>query len=859
MRVLRALARSPRARPGMIALSLLVAFSLLAPLALPPPDASDFALARAADGGPPGPSLAHPLGVDSLLRDVLSRLAAGGRASLAIAVTAAAIASTVGALVGVAAATAARGRARVLDRIAVRVIDVLLALPFLLVVTAIGSAFGRSDGVTLLAVLGGIGWAGTARVVRARAAVVLEQPFVAAARAIGASPLRIALRHVLPSVAGLWIVVATGTVGSMILAEAVLGYLGVGLPPPHASWGRTLHEAESLLAIRPLLVAAPGICIVLAALSWNRLGEGLRDALGGDEERGPAPPSGAWDIGLALAAFAGAILVSPAAPGPPVAAAEDETPVRGGTLRVATTVAIRQLDPALAYDEPSGAIGRLVWERLLEIEDDGRVVPRLATSHAWSDGGRTLELELRPDARFHDGEPVLSRDVKRSIERALHPKSPSPGASYFERIEGFAEFRAGKAEALAGIETPAPHRVRFRLDRPSGGFLALLSLGFAAPVCRDAGSPAGSPTGSHADPRGALPCGAGPFRIVSVVAEEGLRLERHEGYDVPGVPLLDAIDWRFNVRSVAQRFKLEQGELDLSRDLNPTDSALFEASPAWRGLGNWVVGRTMSAVFMNVEMPPFDREAVRRAVRLALDPEALRRIRPDVLPLDRVVPPTVPGAPRGGQLRVHDLPAALEEMREAGLPYDPEADRGGWEPPIDYVTVADSFEQAASEVYQQQLARIGLRLRLRTTTFPTYLAEAKSRGRSPMGWVGWGADYPDPLNFFEPTLSSRAIGDPSENFSFFSDPELDRVLVDADRTIDPTEREALIGRAERIVFERAPWVPTFAARTFVVRQPRLRGYQPSASSMAAFESVWLAREPGAPTPLALGHRPGGAP
>lgn len=843
MSVLRALARSSRARPGLVALGVLFVFSLLGPLALPPPDVSDFALQRAADGGPPGPSLAHPLGVDALLRDELARLAAGGRSSLLIAITAAAIASSVGAVVGIAASTAARGRARLLDRALVRLIDVLLALPFLLVVTAIGAAVGRSDATTLLAILGGIGWAGTARIVRARAAVVLEMPFVAAARALGASPLRVAVQHVLPSVAGLWIVIATGTVSSMILAEAVLGYLGVGLPPPHATWGRMLHEAESQLAIRPLLVAAPGVCIVVGALAWNRIGEGLRDALGDSADRVPAPPSGAWDMALALAAFAVALLLSPAAPGPPRAAAEADTPVSGGTLRVATTVAVRTLDPALAYDEPSGAIGRLVWERLLEIEEDGRVVPRLAASHTWLDAGRTLELELRPGARFHDGTPLVAGDVKRSLERALHPRTPCPGASYFARIEGFEAFRKGKTDSLIGVEVAGPHRVRFRLDRPSGGFLALLSLGFAAPVCRDGGA--------FADPhRGAPPCGAGPFRVASIAPEEGVRLARHEGYDVPGVPLLDAIDWRFNVRSVAQRFKLESGEIDLSRDLNPTDSALFQASPAWRGLGTWVVGRTMSAIFMNVEVPPFDREDVRRAVRLAIDPEVLRRVRADVLPLDRVVPPTVPGAPRGGRLREHDLQAALEAMRAAGLAFDPETGRGGWEQPIDYVTVADSFEQATAEVWQQQLARIGLRIRLRTTSFPTYLAEAKSRGRSAMGWIGWGADYPDPLNFFEPTLSSRAIGDPSENFSFFSDPELDRVLDEADRTVDPAAREQLVGRAERIVFERAPWVPTFAARSFVVRQPRVRGYRPTSSAMAAFESVWLAPEDGAPVSVA---------
>lgn len=844
-RVARALARSRRARPGLVVLGAIALFAVAAPVFLPHPDASDFTLGRGVDGGPPGPSLAHPLGVDGLLRDTLARLAVGARTSIAIAVAGAALASTVGAVVGIVAAVLAHGRARLLDRAIVRLIDVLLALPFLLVVTAIGAALGRSDALTLLAVLGAVGWAGTARIVRARALVVLEQPFVVGARAMGASPARVALRHVLPHVAGLWLVVATGAVGSMILAEAVLGYLGVGLPPPHATWGRMLHEAESLLALRPLLVAAPAACIVLSTLAWNRIGEGLLEAVG--EVRAAPAPSGLWDVGLALAGLAGAILVSPAAPSPPAAIAPSlDGPVRGGTLRVATTVTVRSLDPALAYDEPSNAIGRLVWERLLAIGPDGALVPRLATATRYRDDGRTLELDLRPGARFHDGTPVVADDVKRSIERALHPRTPSPGASHFARIEGFDDYRAGRAEGLRGLEVEGPHRLVIRLDRPSGGFLALLTLGFVAPVCRDAG-----PT---ADPRSAaLPCGAGPFRVAELRAEEGVVLARHEGYDVPGVPLLDAVEWRFNVRSAAQRVLFERGELDVTRDLAPADAALFRASPAWSELGTLVVGRTTSAVFLNCEVPPFDREEVRRAVRLALDPEVLARVRADVLPVDRLVPPSVPGAPRDGRLRAHDLDAALAAMEAAGLGFDPATGRGGWPAPIDYVTVADSFEQAAAEVWQQQLARIGLRVRLRTTTFPTYLAEVKSRGRAPMGWVAWGADFPDPLNFFEPTLSSRAIGDPSENVAFFADPALDRVLDEADREIDPAKREALVGRAERIVFERAPWVPTHAARTYVVRQPRVRGLSPTPYAVAPYESVWLAPE-GTP-PVALAPAP----
>jgi ABC-type transport system substrate-binding protein/ABC-type dipeptide/oligopeptide/nickel transport system permease subunit len=840
----RALLRSPRARPGVILFGALTLFSLVGPWLLPPPDRSHFALDRAADGGPAGPSFAHPLGVDSLLRDELARLAHGGRTSLAIAVVGALAASMIGAFIGVVAASTARGRYRFVDVAIVRLIDVVLALPFLLVVTAIGAALGRSDVTTLFTVLAAVGWAGSARVIRAEALVVLELPFVSSARALGAGTWRIAHAHVLPNVAGLWVVMATGAVGSMILAEAVLGYLGVGLAPPDATWGRMLHEAETLLAVRPLLTVAPAACIVFAVLAANRVGEGLRDAIATSRSHAPRHRAAAWDLAIACCVLVATAAWPPAVPDPPRAAAAaqaGETPRPGGELRVATYIAVRTLDPALAYDEPSGAIGRLVWERLLEIDDDGRLVPRIATSFAWTEEGRALELTLRETARFSDGTPLAAADVKRSIERALHPKTPCPGATYYEALVGFEPFRKGAADHVSGIEVVDPHRIRFRTSERSPSLVSLLSLGFAAPVCPSATAPA--------DPNADIPpCGAGPFTIGELHSEEGVRLVRNERYDVPGVPLLDAIDWRFNVRSQVQRFKIEAGELDITRDLTPSDALLFRASPAWRGLGVDVPTRTLSAVFMNVEMPPFDRVEVRRAVSYALDPSVLPRVRPDIVPLDTVVPSSVPGHAGGGPPRVHDLGRALAHMARAGLPYDPATGEGGWPDPVDYVTVSDSFEQATAEIWQQQLAAIGIRVRLRTWPFATYLAEVKSRRRAAMGWVGWGADYPDPLNFFEPTLTSRAIGDPSQNYAFFADEELDDVVARAMRELDPARRKDLVARAESIVRDRAPWVPTHTPQTYAVRLPRVRGWKPTAGAPQDFSTVWLADAP--PPPLA---------
>src|SRR5690606_33119949 len=134
----------------------------------------------------------------------------------------------------------------------------------------------------------------------------------------------------------------------------------------------------------------------------------------------------------------------------------------------------------------------------------------------------------------------------------------------------------------------------------------------------------------------------------------------------------------------------------------------------------------------------------------------LSRVRSDVVPIGRVLPPGFPGA-SSVPLRRHDLGAALAAMDRAGHPFDPDTGRGGYPEVIDYLTVPDSFEQAAGEIFQQQLARIGLRIRLRLVEFATFLTLLSRPDGAVMGYRGWGADYPDPATFFEPLLSGESL------------------------------------------------------------------------------------------------------
>ena len=220
------------------------------------------------------PASAHWLGTDELGRDTLSRLIFGARASLGVALSATAMALGVGLLVGLAAGYCGGW----IDGALMRTMDGLLAFPALVLALAITASIGPSARNAAIAI-GVTGIPAFARLVRGQVLAVKNLDFVSAARATGVSDLRIVLRHILPNISAPVIVQTSLAVPAAIIAEAVLGFLGLGVQPPTPSWGSMINEAKSYLEQDPLLVIAPGFTIFITVLALNFLGDALRDAL----------------------------------------------------------------------------------------------------------------------------------------------------------------------------------------------------------------------------------------------------------------------------------------------------------------------------------------------------------------------------------------------------------------------------------------------------------------------------------------------------------------------------------------------------------------------------------------------------
>lgn len=275
--VVRSISRDRAAVVGLALVGLLVLFAILGPPLLPhDPYVSDFIGGATDTQQPIGPSTTYWLGTDRIFRDNLARLAVGARLSLTVAVVATVLASGLGTLVGVVAGWL---EGTLVDRALMRLVDVGLAFPFLLLIMAIGSALERTSASTIFLTLGLTGWLGTARLVRAKTMQLRSLDFVLAAKALGQSTAGILLRHILPNVAGPVLVVSTVSVAQMILAESVLSYLGAGLPPPTPTWGHMLFEGQDVFGSAPWIALGPAFFILVAVLGFNLLGEGLRDAL----------------------------------------------------------------------------------------------------------------------------------------------------------------------------------------------------------------------------------------------------------------------------------------------------------------------------------------------------------------------------------------------------------------------------------------------------------------------------------------------------------------------------------------------------------------------------------------------------
>ena len=269
--MLRALLRDSRTRIALVVLLLVSLGAVLAPMLAPYDPTAQLDIEHLQSLPP---SAAHPFGTDPYSRDVLSRLIYGSRVSLAVGLGSVALAMSFGIAVGIVAGFLGGA----VDTVLMRLVDAAIAVPRLLVLLIVASLWGRLGLVPLTLLMAGTGWFGVSRLVRAETMALRDREFVLAARALGVPTLRLLVRHVLPNVLAPALVAAALGIANVILLEAALSYLGIGIRPPAASWGTIIEDGAERVAELWWLTLFPGLAILVTVFACNALGDALRDA-----------------------------------------------------------------------------------------------------------------------------------------------------------------------------------------------------------------------------------------------------------------------------------------------------------------------------------------------------------------------------------------------------------------------------------------------------------------------------------------------------------------------------------------------------------------------------------------------------
>jgi len=503
-----------------------------------------------------------------------------------------------------------------------------------------------------------------------------------------------------------------------------------------------------------------------------------------------------------------------------------QLPPDAAVLRLASSDDPPTLDPVAGYDTASWQFEQMIFDTLIRYSDAGvNLVPDLALGWEVSADARVFSFHLRRDARFSNGRPVTSADFKYSIERVLTPAVRSKGSEYYRELVGAADFISGKVPHVAGIETPDPYTVIFRLIDPDPIFVHKLAMPFASAVPREVAERWGEDFSRHV-------VGSGAFKLQEWISGQRLVLVKNPEYFNKGEPRLDAIVELIGVNDELEWLKFEAGEIDVST-IPPAEFPYVMKTPALKALTINIVTVSTNYLGMNCQMPPFTDVRVRRAFNYAIDKHKLLALLNGRGVVARgVLPPNMPGYNP-------DL---------TGYPYDPERARGlleqagvGQNFAPELWTRPDQTVLLLAQSIQQDLALVGIHLALKPVAWGPLLEAIRQPQTVPLFLLAWEADFPDPENFLEVLLSKQQWG--SNNDTFYYDPAVDALLARAAPIADLTERYTLYRKAEEIVIADAPWVFLYHPVTYVIRQPWVHDYVLNPMRPTRFEKVWLSAHP----------------
>ena len=489
---------------------------------------------------------------------------------------------------------------------------------------------------------------------------------------------------------------------------------------------------------------------------------------------------------------------------------------QGGTMIVTYKDDISTLDPAIGYDWQNWSMIKALFNGLMDYEAGTyNLEPDLAKSFTISPDGKIYTFKLREDVKFHNGRKLTAEDIKFSIERAINPKTQSPGQGFFWSIKGFDEMVAGKTTQLSGMTVIDPYTLKIELSRPDATFLHVMAINFAFAVPKEEVEKYGQDFGKH-------PVGTGAFKMKEWKLGQRVAYERNPDYYKTGLPRLDKIVYEVGQEPTVALLRLQRGEVDILGDGIPP-ARFLQVKNDPKNADLIIEGGQLHTgyVSMNVRVKPFDNKKVRQAVNMAINKDRVCKIINNrAVPANQPLPPAMPGYDKEYKGYAFDPAKAKALMAEAGFP-------DGFTTEL-YANNTDPNPRIAQAI-QRDLAEIGIKAEIKTLAQSTVIAAGGEEDQAPMIWSGgmaWIADFPDPSNFYGPILGCGGAVKGGWNWAWYCNDKLDELAAKADAMSDPAvkaEREDLWRSIFVQLMDDAPWAPVFNEQRFTMRAARLGG------------------------------------
>jgi peptide/nickel transport system substrate-binding protein len=499
------------------------------------------------------------------------------------------------------------------------------------------------------------------------------------------------------------------------------------------------------------------------------------------------------------------------------------------------------LDPINMADTESSKVCRQIFDGLLDFAPESTdVVPALATEVPQPEnGGLQYTFNLREGVKFHDGEPLNAEAVVFNFERWRFTDNEyhTGGGSQTTEFSYYSAMFNGYDDdsVIESVEAVDDYAVRFTLKEPQGPFLknvAMITFAMASPKA----------IRENVENFWQEPVGTGPFKFVSWDKGSQLKLEKNAdwwGTDLPegeggGGPFVDQVVFRSIPDNTSRTAALTGGELSAADGLPPDDVPTVQQAEGLKI--DYRPPLTIGYLAMNVQKEPFNDPKVRQAINMAIDmPKIVEAFFGDTGDVATTyMPPTVPFFDDQIEHYPFDPEGARQMLQEAGVEnLEPTL----WYMPIPRPYIPDG--KGIAQAMQQDLKEVGINAKLVTYEWGTYL-QRTGKGDHDMALLGWTGDNGDPDNFLNVLLSSKTATETSAlNIAYYKNPEVDKILDQAQTSIDENERQKLYFQAQEMLVDDAPWVPIAYVKPPVGLQNQVQGFHPNPTGGEPFNSVEL--------------------